>query len=553
MRRRLKPSAEVVARVAPTGPERSGTAPRAGRLLGAVAAHPRLAALGLGALSAAGFQPLALWPVALASMAGFAALVAAARTPVNAAWLGWLFGLAHFTASNNWIAAAFTHQAQMPAVLGWFAVPLLAVYLAIYPAIAALGARALAGRELGLAFALALAGCWTMTEWLRASVFTGYAWNPFSMVLLGPFERPGLAALAPWLGTYALSGLAVLLAAGLALAAARRRWWALGGAAALLAGGMALPPGLHDTRAPGEERRFTLVQPNLPQNQLNDPLFYEANFAKLAQLSLAQGVPGDRLVLWPESGLADYLRPGYPQHYYARMTAMADPEFARRRIGRVVGPGSLLLSGAVDLEIEQGRAVGAYNAVTVIDEDGAILGGYAKAHLVPYGEYLPLRPLLEPLGLNRLVPGSIDFLPGPGPRTLDLGRHGGVGVQICYEIIFSGQVVQRATRPEFLFNPSNDGWFGRFGPPQHLAQARMRAIEEGLPVLRSTTTGISAVIDARGVVREHLGMAVAGRIDGAVPPALAPTLFARAGHWVTLFWTMFFLSAAFIALRRGRI
>jgi apolipoprotein N-acyltransferase len=124
-----------------------------------------------------------------------------------------------------------------------------------------------------------------------------------------------------------------------------------------------------------------------------------------------------------------------------------------------------------------------------VDAAGTIRAGYAKAHLVPYGEYLPMRPLLTPLGLSRLVPGSLDFWPGPGPRTLDLGPWGRAGVQVCYEIVFSGAVVDRVHRPDYIFNPSNDGWFGASGPPQHLAQTRLRAIEEGLPVLRSTTNG----------------------------------------------------------------
>jgi apolipoprotein N-acyltransferase len=169
---------------------------------------------------------------------------------------------------------------------------------------------------------------------------------------------------------------------------------------------------------------------------------------------------------------------------------------------------------------------------------------------VPYGEYLALRWLLEPLGARRLVGGSIDFIPGPGPRTLDLGPWGKAGVQICYEIVFSGQVVDRAHRPDYLFNPSNDGWFGAFGPPQHLAQARLRAIEEGLPILRATTTGISAVIDARGVVRGHIAMHRAGRLDGFVPPAAPPTPFARLGNLLALGWAVVFLLLARVAIRR---
>jgi apolipoprotein N-acyltransferase len=187
-----------------------------------------------------------------------------------------------------------------------------------------------------------------------------------------------------------------------------------------------------------------------------------------------------------------------------------------------------------------------------VDEGGVIRSSYAKAHLVPGGEYLPLRPLLEPLGAARLVAGSIDFWPGPGPRTLELGDWGRAGVQICYEIIFSGQVVDRANRPDYIFNPSNDGWFGSWGPPQHLAQARLRAIEEGLPVLRSTTTGISAVIDADGIVRQYLPRLNAGRLDGLVPPAHPPTLFAQSGNVLALGWAMVLLVFSMVATRHRR-
>ena len=199
-----------------------------------------------------------------------------------------------------------------------------------------------------------------------------------------------------------------------------------------------------------------------------------------------------------------------------------------------------------------------YGAVQAVDginfdvEQGEIVAGYDKAHLVPYGEYLALRWLLEPLGATRLVAGSIDFWPGPGPQTLDLGDWGQAGVQICYEIVFSGQVVDRQRRPDYIFNPSNDGWFGSWGPPQHLGQARMRAIEEGLPVLRSTTTGISAVIDANGVVRSHIGMRRDARIDGLIPPAKPPTLFARLGNWLPIGWAVLSIFLSLVATRLSR-
>lgn len=511
-------------------------------------AHPRWVALGLGALAALGFQPLALWPVTLIVMAGFIALVAPARSPREAALLGWLFGLGHFTLGNNWIATAFTYQAEMPAALGWVAVPFMSLYLAIYPGLAAFFARLIGGSKLRWSFVLAFAGCWIVSEWLRGWVFTGYPWNPLGAALLGGFRSQGLAALLPWLGTYALSGLAVILAGGGLLMLQSRRFTALAVSAVALVAAMYVPAGT------GREGTLplTLVQPNFRQEQLNEPQFFEPQFVRIAGLSVPQAALGRRLVLWPESGLPDYLRDGYPQRYYDQMTAGADPAFARARVGRIIGPGGLLLTGTVDLEIARGRAVGAYNSVTAIDHAGRIRSGYAKAHLVPFGEYLALRWLIEPLGASRLVAGAFDFIPGPGPQTLDLGHWGKVGPQICYEIVFSGHVVDRNNRPDYIYNPSNDGWFGAWGPPQHLAQARLRAIEEGLPVLRVTTTGISAIIDSRGIVRHYLPMHRAGRIDAMVPPAHAPTLFARVGNWLPLGWAVLLIGAALVATLRAR-
>ncbi|ANY18735.1 Apolipoprotein N-acyltransferase [Tsuneonella dongtanensis] len=508
--------------------------------------HPRLWALACGVLAAGGFPPLRLWPLALLGIAGFAALIVAACDWKHAARLGWLFGVAHFTFANNWIADAFTHQSEMPAFLGWIAVPLLSLYLAVYPAIAAGLARALAGpRPLALAFAFG--GSWAFAEWLRSWVFTGYAWDPLGLVVLGAWDRQGLAALLPWLGTYALSGLVALIGAGIAVLLAKRAWLraaavlGLVGVAMILPGPAAQPGGL----------RVTLIQPGFQQRDLDDPAQYEDQFQALSALTGPRRDAGKRLVLWPESGLPDYLRPGYPKRYYLATTAGGDPGFARERIAQAIGKGSLLLTGAVDLKVEGGRAVGAYNAITALDDEGEFAGSYYKAHLVPYGEYLALRWLLEPLGATRLVAGTIDFIPGPGPRTIDLGAYGRAGMQICYEIVFAGQVVDRSNRPDYIFNPSNDGWFGAFGPPQHLAQARMRAIEEGLPVLRATVNGISAVIDARGIVRGHLPTSFkGGRIDAAVPPALAPTPFALFGNPLSLGWAGLMIALSLLVRRR---
>lgn len=503
-----------------------------------------LAALVLGLLAACAYPPLHLWPLGLAALAGFVWLLHDAKHWRSAAWRGWAFGWAHLTLANNWIATAFTHQSEMPAALGWFAVPLLCIYLAVYPALAGLAAHLLARRAPLWAFGLVLAGAWIITEWLRGWVFTGYPWPPVGLMLLGGWDKPGLAMVLPWTGTYALSGLAIVLASLLVLGIAGRRWLAVGLGAAVIVAGMQVS--LTITPPTSEGVRYALVQPLLPQSEINDGSKFEEQFQRIARLT-TPGRDQSRIVLWPESAIPDYLEDGYPQRYYLQMTANGDPEFARQRIGQVIGPQSTLLTGVINLDIgvrDDGTtgAISARNSVLALNGAGEIQHHYAKAHLVPYGEYLPMRGLLEPLGLSRLVAGTIDYAPGQGARTLDLGRHGKAGIQICYEIVFSGHVADRANRPDYIFNPSIDGWFGWWGPPQHLAQARMRAIEEGLPVLRSTTTGISAVIDANGVVRGHIGMGRADTLEGMVPAAKPPTLFAKTGHALTLFWAAVLLA-----------
>lgn len=525
-------------------------ASRIARLAGATPAP--LAAFLCGAAAATGFEPLALWPLTLAGLAVLLHLLVRAENALRAGLIGWLFGLGHFTVGNNWIATAFIYQAEMPAWLGWIAVFLLSLYLAVFPGLAALGTWAISRRAGAVAVTFAFAGCWIAAEWMRGWLFTGFAWNPLGAVALGGFDRPGLALVLPWLGTYALSGFIILLAGCwyLAFLARSSAWQAVLAIAipAVLMLAPFPPPGQSEGHLP-----FRLVQPDVRQDVLNDPRYYEANFVKTAALS---GVPAETttLYLWPESGVPDYLREGYPPRYYVATTYAADPAVARARLAETIGENGLLLTGAVDLVMDDDkeRAVAAENVVTAIGPGGAIVGGYAKAHLVPYGEYLPMRFILEPLGLSRLVAGTLDFRAGPGPRTLELGEWGRAGIQICYEIVFPGQVVDSDQRPDYIFNPSNDGWFGNWGPPQHLAQARMRAIEEGLPILRSTTTGISAVIDAGGVVRAHAPKHSAMRLEGKIPPALAPTPFAKLGNLLSLGWALVLLIAAVVASRRTR-
>jgi apolipoprotein N-acyltransferase len=506
-------------------------------------------ALLAGLVSALGFAPLGLWPLTLAAFAGLLWLLGEAPSLRSALARGWWFGVGQFVLGLNWIATAFTYQAAMPAWLGWLAVVLLSLYLALYPAAAA-GLAWRWGRESAPKLVLLLAAAWIVTEWLRGTLFTGFAWNPVGVVLV-PLPMAGAAA---WIGTYGLSGVTVL-ASGLIYWLARRKWTerSLGdvrrspglGFAVLALLAWFLIPALHglmgmDFGGVAEDPSrplIRIVQPNIGQQGRWEPGYEVENFQRHAGFS---GRPGaePRLVLWPESATPDFLS--------------LEPD-ARRRLAALLGPRDLLLLGGIEPVLgPDGRAEAAYNSLYALTPLGELRARYDKAHLVPYGEYLPMRPILSAIGLSRLAPGALDIRDGPGPRTLDLGPFGRAGIQICYEIIFSGQVVDRANRPDFIFNPSNDAWFGAWGPPQHLAQARLRAIEEGLPVVRATPTGISALVDAHGRLLHSIPLGQGGAIDARLPRPAPPTLFARFGNPLAFAFALLLVAAAIAVGRKTR-
>jgi len=491
-------------------------------------------ALLAGLVSALGFAPLDLWPLTLFAFAALLWLIETAPSLRAALARGWWFGAGQFALGLNWIATAFTYQAAMPAWLGWVAVLLLSCILAIFPAAAA-GLAWRWGKGHALVRTLVLAAAWIVTEWLRGTLFTGFPWNPAGAALVGT----GASWLTIAIGTYGLSGVAVLaggafrLALGTSLAEKKAAICLVAGIAGASAAAWALRPGL-PAAGYGPGPAIRIVQPNIGQQNKWDPGYSQENFRRLARLT-GRPARAPRLIFWPEAATPDFLT------YEHR---------ARRRIAALIGPGDVLLLGGVEPVFSpEGRGVAAFNSVYALNSRGAILARFDKAHLVPYGEYLPLRPILSAIGLSRLAPGDLDFRAGPGPRTIDLGRFGRAGVEICYEIIFSGQVVDRNDRPDFIFNPSNDAWFGAWGPPQHLALARLRALEEGLPVIRATPTGISAVIDVEGRVLASLPLGEAGAIDARLPRPAQPTPFARFGNLLSFAFALLLVAAA-IAVRR---
>ncbi|MFM9827487.1 MAG: apolipoprotein N-acyltransferase [Sphingomonas sp.] len=516
--------------------------------------RPALMSLLLGAGAALGFAPLNWWPVTLGCLAAWMALIWQTHSARAALWRGWLFGIAHFTAANIWIQTAFTYQEAMPAALGYPAVVLLAGYLAAYPAIAAGAAWWLAVRQsTGFgrrapdgSFVLVVAASWIACEWLRATLLTGYPWDPVAAVWL---PLIGVARSAAWIGTYALSGLTMLVAGAFLLLTHRQ--WRLAAPVLAIVAVMTLSSVIVPQRRTAPDPaapRLRVIQPNLDQEQRPRDDYAEAN---LAAIEAQMGTPGaaPRLIIWPEGALRFFIEQGYPPEWYTR----GQPDAVLARIAARLGPADIVLTGGNGLQFDaQGKLATATNSVFAIDAGGRLLGRYDKAHLVPWGEYLPARPIMSALGLSRLVPGNTDFKPGPGPAALRLPGFGDIGFAICYEIIFSGHVVDRAHRPALIVNPSNDSWYGPSGPLQHLAMARLRAIEEGLPVVRATPTGVSAIIAADGTELATVGAATAGAIELPLPPPGPPTLFARIGNLLAAIVAALLLVLAFAIRPRAR-
>ncbi len=478
-----------------------------------------------------------LWPMGLACMAGgltvltlppfslliavpvaFSALFLVLRnaSTLRAFLVGWAFGLGQFGLGISWIAESFYVDAERFGALALPAVAGLSAGLAIFPAIAAALFAGLAQRRplSGIAASLLLATCWVAGEWLRGHVLTGFPWNlaAYALVDYATLRQP-----AAWVGSYGLSFLTVLVGVmpGAAYSAVPRQRSAILALCTMAVIGFWGAGTLRlGTEAPSPGVDLRIVQGNVPQREKWAPGNREATLERYLDLSSRSG--NVDLLLWPETTF-----PGF----------LDEDAAARARITGSLPEGTLLLTGVPDrVEIDAGTRY--FNTVQAYDSSGEILTGYAKHHLVPFGEYVPFRGWLP---IARLTEGLGDFTPGPGPRTLALPGAPLVAVAICYEIIFPGHVVDVLFRPDWIFNATNDAWFGTsIGPEQHLAAARMRAVEEGLPVVRAANTGISAIIDANGDVVARLDTGETGVIDASLPGARAPTPYARFGDWTML-------------------
>lgn len=473
------------------------------------------AAGGAGLAMALGQAPWGLWPLTLVGLAVFLSICAGARDTRGAFWRGWVAGAAQFALALCWIVEPFLIEPDRHAWMAPFALVFLAGGLALFwGAAGALGhwlARKPAPRLFTLALSLAA------FEALRGHLFTGFPWAMLGHVWI---DTP-VGQVAAMSGAPGLSALTLALSAALALAARRilRRQVLRGvalatGAAVVLAGvWMAGAARLDRPAAAPHDITLRLVQPNAPQDLKWHPAHAEAFFLRHLELTAHDGGPVD-LVLWSETAVPFYLEtPGDGLTMAAQAAA-----------------GAPILMGIQRREWHQAGPRW-FNSLALIDAAGEPQAIYDKHHLVPFGEYVPLvGEWAARRGLRALAQVSLlGYTPGPGPALIDLGAAGRVLPLICYEAVFPRNL-RGTARPDWIYQATNDAWFGAWiGPFQHLDQARLRAIETGLPLVRVANTGVSAVIDARGRVLHELGMDVAGTIDAPLPGAEPPTIWARLG------------------------
>jgi apolipoprotein N-acyltransferase len=484
-----------------------------------------LAAIGFGGLASLSAPPFYLVPLLWIAFPGYYWMLGAARSGGAAFLTGWTFGLGFFAPGLYWVSWALTVDLSRFFWLMPVAIVGLPALLAVFPGLAALAFIWL--RRRGWGGPLAFAALWGLGEWLRGHVLTGFPWNLIGYAWVG--WLPVLQGSAV-IGIYGL-GLLTVAAAVLpaALSSHGRKGLTAAGAGVACMGLIALWGYLRLADNPTvlvPETVLRLVQPNIEQTEKWRDDLRAAHFERQLALSRRPGLDEVRAVVWPETAVPFTL----PQNRYAL-----------QRLGEVAPPDGLVIVGALRASESGTDPAQVWNSVFAIDGDGRVVETYDKAHLVPFGEYVPFRDLLP---VDKITAGSLDFSAGPGARTLDLAGLPPVGPLICYEIIFPGAVTAPdAARPQWLLNPTNDAWYGHTaGPYQHFAIARTRAVEEGLPLVRVANTGISGVVDAYGRVTARLGLGDAGILDAALPAAAVPTPYARWGD--LCFWILVLLGLA---------
>ncbi len=517
-----------------------------------------------GALGALALPPFNLWPVLLVSFSCYVWLIDGTHTdepascsggdrPLRrAAWIGWWFGFGFFLAGLYWIGFAFLVDAASFAWLIPFVAVLLPGGLAFFTAAAAVLARAF--WSAGPARLIMAALSFVLFEWLRGHVLTGFPWNLVGYAWAGSLEILQITSVT---GIYGLSLLTVLAAASPAaswgpvarVSGDARRLWRAPAAAVLIFSLLWLGGYWRLARHPTEfveNVSLRLVQPSIPQAEKWRPENRRLIFDRYLALTRQPGFETVTHVVWPETAVPIALDSSLP---------------ALGEIGQMLGKSRILISGSVRWRRDTANGENRpYNALHVIRAgqtnkglQSYIHATYDKAHLVPFGEYLPMSSVLEWIGLKQLTFGSGNgFAAGPGLVTLEAPGAPLMAPSICYEIIFPGEVIAQGARPGWIVNLTNDAWFGdTSGPRQHLRMAQVRAIEEGTPVVRSANTGISAIVDSYGRIIKRLALNAPGVLDGGLPRVAPVTYYRRWGDWPLLVLFLVFLSLGLAVTRRS--
>ncbi|MBT3792536.1 MAG: apolipoprotein N-acyltransferase [Rhodospirillales bacterium] len=491
--------------------------------------HRGLVAVLLGGFAVLALPPVYLVPALFVSFTGLVWLIDGSATKRDAFFAGWWFGFGHFVCGLYWITNALLVDAAQYGILAPFAVAGLSLGFALFPALAAMAAFR-APQGFGRVVILALS--WAVMEWVRGTILTGFSWNLIATAFaFSPLWIQSVSVI----GSYGLSLVVVFLAALPSTLSSGERAHD-GGIRArftpvlfglvvfgLLIGGGAVRLGqtpIISEPAAFPKTRLRIVQANIDQRLKWQRNLGRAHFEKYLRLTHSPGpVPGQApdVVIWPETAVPFTLNGSDRQ---IRTLMMGVPK------------NGLLITGAVRTTPPGIKPFRVRNSLVALNAKG-IIATYDKHHLVPFGEYVPLGRYLP---LNKITAGRTDFTAGPGPRTLSLPGLAPFSPLVCYEAIFPGRVTASSDlsgpRPRWLLNVTNDAWFGRSsGPYQHLAAARMRAVEEGLPMVRAANTGISAVYDAYGHLLGSLPLGVGGVLDVALPPSLAQrTIFSKTGN-----------------------
>ncbi|PCI87909.1 MAG: apolipoprotein N-acyltransferase [Hyphomicrobiales bacterium] len=435
----------------------------------------------------------------------------------SAFWVGLSFGFGYFFFGLLWIGEAFLVDAAAHILMMPFAITLLPLLLAIFWGLATLTARLFwAG---GVRNVIILAISFTFWEFLRGHIFSGFPWNLLGFAF--DFSTAMLQSAAIW-GIYGLTFIVTLLSLSMALMVnngftMRRVLLGVFGALIVMwaAGNVRLY--LHPTQY-HDDILLRLVQGNIAQKDKWRTEMRSVIANRYLELSAREtsaentGLSDITHLIWPESALPFLLTP--------------NSSFMRQAT-RVLNKNAYLITGAVRRQIIEGKTE-FFNSVLAFDAAGNRLGKYDKYHLVPFGEYLPLSDLFRKIGIDKLIAMQEDFETGQKPANIYLKNTPAFAVNICFEIIFSGQVVDAENRPDWILNVTNDSWFGNsIGPYQHLAQARLRTIEEGLPLVRNANSGITAIFDPLGRIVAQLPRGKAAILDSRLPQKISPTIFVK--------------------------